>query len=81
MEAREFSDTVSWVLNYTLNLYLYKKFDMKKFVAIILVSFAIVSCSSRSGCPTNGRNVGAERILAGEKKAIDAARKAPKFKS
>ena len=33
------------------------------------------------GCPTNGKNVGAEKILSGDKDAIKAARKAKKFKS
>ncbi len=28
------------------------------------------------GCPTNGRNVGAEKILSGDKKAIAAQKKA-----
>jgi ethanolamine utilization microcompartment shell protein EutL len=32
------------------------------------------------GCPTNGKNIGAERILSGDKAAIKAARKAKKFK-
>jgi ethanolamine utilization microcompartment shell protein EutL len=33
------------------------------------------------GCPTNGKNIGAERILSGDKAAIKAAKKAGKFKS
>ena len=33
------------------------------------------------GCPTNGKNVGAEKIVSGDPKAIKAARKAKKFKS
>jgi hypothetical protein len=33
------------------------------------------------GCPTNGKNVGAEKILSGDKASIKAARKAKKFKS
>lgn len=32
------------------------------------------------GCPTNGKNVGAEKILSGDKEAVKAARKAKKFK-
>jgi hypothetical protein len=31
------------------------------------------------GCPTDGKNIGAERILSGDKAAIKAARKARKF--
>jgi len=31
------------------------------------------------GCPTDGKNIGAERILSGDKEAIKAAKKAKKF--
>jgi hypothetical protein len=41
----------------------------------ILVSF-LCSCSPKYGCPSNGKNVGAERILSGDK-----VPKASKFKS
>jgi hypothetical protein len=37
--------------------------------------------NEKYGCPTNGKNIGAERILSGDKEAIKAARKAKKFKS
>lgn len=33
------------------------------------------------GCPTNGKNVGAEKIVSGDPAAEKAARKAKKFKS
>jgi ethanolamine utilization microcompartment shell protein EutL len=33
------------------------------------------------GCPTNGKNVGAEKILSGDRAAIKAARKAGKFRN
>jgi ethanolamine utilization microcompartment shell protein EutL len=33
------------------------------------------------GCPTNGKNIGAERILSGDKAAMKAAKKAGKFKN
>jgi len=33
------------------------------------------------GCPTNGKNIGAERLLSGDAAAEKAARKAKKFKS
>jgi len=39
-----------------------------------------VSGHEKYGCPTNGKNIGAERILSGDKAAIKAARKAGKFK-
>lgn len=48
-----------------------------------LMSFSLSSCGffnnlfgPKYGCPSNGKNVGAERILSGEKLP-----KAPKFKS
>jgi len=33
------------------------------------------------GCPSNGKNVGAEKILSGDPKATKEARKAKKFPS
>jgi hypothetical protein len=33
------------------------------------------------GCPSNGKNIGAERILSGDPKAIKDAKKAKKFHS
>jgi hypothetical protein len=54
-------------------------------MALVLVSFTASSCSFMSsifggsrkrGCPGNGKNVGAERLLSGEK-----APKAKKFRS
>jgi len=58
---------------------------MKK-VPVILVFVGLFSgCSlfknNKTGCPTNGKNVGAEKILSGDKKAIKAAGKAKKFNS
>ena len=34
----------------------------------------------KSGCPTTGRNIGAEKILAGDAKSLAAAKKAEKSK-
>jgi hypothetical protein len=58
---------------------------MKK--AILFLCFASVLMSGcfisrifhkkeKYGCPTNGRNVGAEKIASGDKKAIAAEKKA-----
>jgi hypothetical protein len=33
------------------------------------------------GCPSNGKNIGAERILSGDPKALKDAKKAKKFRS
>jgi hypothetical protein len=43
---------------------------------VILCSCSIFRKSEKLGCKTNGRNVGAEQILAGDEKAIKASRKA-----
>ncbi len=36
---------------------------------------------SKYGCPSNGKNVGAEKILSGDPKAAKDMKKAKKFKS
>ncbi len=55
---------------------------MKKIFSLISIAtcFAIVSCRAGKGCPTNGRNVGAEKILSGDPKALKAVKKAGKFR-
>lgn len=44
-----------------------------------------VSCSlfrsNKTGCPSNGKNIGAEKLASGDPEAEKAARKAKKFKS
>ncbi len=59
---------------------------MKKIVLALFVISLFGSCSSgmfakkeKLGCKTNGRNVGAEKLLSGDPKAMKASRKA-KFK-
>ncbi|RNI37397.1 hypothetical protein EFY79_08345 [Hanamia caeni] len=58
---------------------------MKKTILILAICGYIFSgCSifrryEKYGCPTNGKNIGAERILSGDKDAIKAAKKAKKF--
>jgi hypothetical protein len=50
-------------------------------VYIFSISFLVTSCSmfkEKRGCPSNGRNVGAERVLDMSKKE---QKKAGKFKS
>ena len=59
---------------------------MKKFLIVAFCAWMLAGCSifrknEKYGCPTNGKNVGAERILSGDKDAIKAAKKAKKFKS
>ena len=53
---------------------------------MVLVGFmmAMTSCNMfkpKYGCPTNGKNIGAEKLAAGDPAAEKAARKAKKFKS
>lgn len=47
----------------------------KAALVFVLVSF-MYGCSPKYGCPSNGKNVGAERVLSGEK-----VPKAKKFKA
>ena len=54
----------------------------------MLICFTLSSCGKlsglfrrKSGCPSNGRNVGAEQILSGDPKAIKAMKRAKKFRS
>ena len=58
---------------------------MKKALLILTcAAFLLSGCfisrifhkKDKYGCPTNGRNVGAEKILGGDKKAIAAEKKA-----
>ena len=54
--------------------------------ALLLCMMAgLLSCSvfksKKTGCPTNGKNVGAEKLVSGDPEAEKAARKAKKFKS
>jgi hypothetical protein len=57
---------------------------MKKSLWAVIVIWFLCGCfltKNKYGCPTNGKNIGAERILSGDKKAIKAASKAKKFNS
>jgi hypothetical protein len=61
---------------------------MKKPVLIITVlSFMLMTTTScnlfkpKYGCPSNGKNLGAEKLASGDPAAEKAARKAKKFKS
>ena len=56
----------------------------KTFLLLLCASFLLSGCfisrifakKEKVGCPTNGRNVGAEKLLSGDKKAIAAEKKA-----
>ncbi|MBS1734823.1 MAG: hypothetical protein JST02_16140 [Bacteroidetes bacterium] len=54
---------------------------MKKILLALSVTVLLNSCfifqkKEKYGCPSNGRNIGAERIAAGDEKAIKASKKA-----
>ena len=58
---------------------------MKKLLMGLMVVTLFSGCfifrkKEKYGCPTNGKNIGAERLLSGDKDAINAAKKAKKFK-
>ena len=59
-------------------------FMRKVFYLLACITFFsgcfIFQKKEKYGCPTNGKNIGAERILSGDREAIKAARKAKKFK-
>lgn len=60
---------------------------MKKTLTLILATgivLGLTSCSMfkpKYGCPTNGKNIGAEKLASGDPDAEKAARKAKKFRS
>lgn len=57
-----------------------KKIILSVATIVFLSSCGIFGGSNKTGCPANGRAVGAEKLAAGDKKAMKAASKAPKFK-
>jgi hypothetical protein len=64
-----------------LNWYRMKKIFLTAFCTWMLLGCSVLKKKETYGCPTNGKNVGAEKILSGDKEATKAARKAGKFKS
>ncbi len=44
--------------------------------ASLLSGCSLFRKNVKYGCPTNGRNVGAEKLLSGDPKSVKAARKA-----
>lgn len=47
----------------------------------LFASCSLFRSKTKYGCPTNGKNVGAEKLASGDPDAIKAAKKAKKFKS
>ena len=64
-----------------------KMSDMKNFLLILVMISCILLLAScnlfkpKYGCPTNGKNIGAEKLASGDPEAEKAARKAKRFKS
>lgn len=64
---------------------------MKKlriFAFALSITMLLTSCGMfsnlfkrKTGCPTNGKNIGAEKLVSGDPKAEKEARKAKKFRS
>jgi hypothetical protein len=62
---------------------------MKKQILVVAIfSFFLMTMTScnlfkkgGTGCPTNGKNIGAEKLVSGDPAAEKAARKAKKFRS
>ena len=62
--------------------------NLKFFAMILSLTMLVSSCGlwhsmfkPKYGCPSNGKNIGAEKLASGDPKAEKAARKAKKFKS
>lgn len=49
-------------------------------IAVCFVVFTFIGCKAQYGCPSSGRNVGAERLLSGDKKSMKDVKKAGKFR-
>jgi hypothetical protein len=62
--------------------------NLRFFAVSLSLTVLLSSCGlfsnmfkKKTGCPTNGKNVGAEQILSGDPKAMKSVKKAKKFRS
>jgi hypothetical protein len=62
--------------------------NLRFFAVAFSLTMLLSSCNlwnnlfkPKYGCPSNGKNIGAEKLASGDPKAEKAARKAKKFKS
>jgi len=54
---------------------------MRKFtLSLIVAGFCFLSCAVKRGCPSDGRNIGAERLVSGDPKVMKDLKKAKKFR-
>ncbi len=52
---------------------------LKRAILFISMVFAFSGCAVRKGCPSNGANVGAEKIISGDPKAVKDIKKGKKY--
>ena len=62
--------------------------NLRFFAVSMSLVIALSSCGKlsglfkrKTGCPSNGKNVGAEKILSGDPDAMKSVKKAKKFRS
>lgn len=62
--------------------------NLRFFAVTLSLTMLLSSCGKgsglfkrKTGCPSNGKNVGAEKILSGDPKAMKSVKKAKKFRS
>jgi len=62
--------------------------NIRFFAVALSFTLLLTSCGKlssmfkhKTGCPSNGKNVGAEKILSGDPKAMKDVKKAKKFRS
>jgi len=62
--------------------------NLRFFAVAMSLAIALSSCGKinslfkrKTGCPSNGKNVGAEKILSGDPDAMKSVKKAKKFRS
>jgi hypothetical protein len=62
--------------------------NLRLFTVALSITMLLSSCGMfsnlfkrKTGCPTNGKNVGAEKIISGDPDGSKAAKKAKKFRS
>ena len=62
--------------------------NLRFFTVALSLTILLSSCGMfsnmfkrKTGCPSNGKNVGAEKILSGDPKAMKDVKKAKKFRS
>jgi len=58
--------------------------NLRFFTIALSITLLLSACNlfkPKYGCPTNGKNIGAEKLANGDPEAEKAARKAKKFKS